>query len=189
MRIAVFAIAAAFPLAACQSSRPAADAAQINVPFNPAEAAYIKKSGSATISGHAFWRDDKGGTVNAAGEVIRLVPATAYARARFAVLYRGQRSIPANQIPTTTPDPQYADYTRTTRAESNGRFEFDNVGPGAYFVTAQVRYRDRDEHVRLNAGVYTSIQRVGQDGGAMFESVTVTGREEKAIKLVLTNDR
>lgn len=30
---------------------------------------------------------------------------------------------------------------------------------------------------------------VGQAGGAMFETVNVTGKEEKPIKLVLTNDR
>ncbi len=190
MRKPVLAIVAALTMAGCQPSRPpGADVAASAVPFDPAAAAYIKKKGAATISGHAFWRDEKGGAINAVGEIIRLVPATPYARARFAILYRGRRSIPASQIPTTSPDPQYAEYTRTTRAESNGRFEFDDVAPGEYFVTAQVRYRDRDEYVRLNAGVYTSVQRVGQDGGAMFETVTVTGREEKPIKLVVTNDR
>ena len=56
-------------------------------------------------------------------------------------------------------------------------------------MTAQLRYRDKDEYVKFSAGGYTSIQRVGQDGGAMFETVTVTGREDKALKLVLTNDR
>lgn len=189
MRVFVCGLVTALALGGCQSTRPASDAAASQAPFDPAAAAYIKKKGSATISGHAFWRDEKGGTINAAGEIIRLVPATDYARARFAVLYRGQRSIPAQQIVATTPDPAYADYTRTTRAEANGRFEFDHVAPGLYFVTAQVRYRDKDEYVKFSAGGYTSIQRVGQDGGAMFETVTVTGREDKALKLVLTNDR
>lgn len=186
----VLVLLAALVVAGCQSTAtPGPDAAQPRAPFDAQAAAYIKKSGATTIAGHAFWRDDNGGVVNAAGEIIRLVPATAYARERFAVLYRGGRSIAANQIPQTSPDPQYADFTRTTRAESSGRFEFENVAPGAYFVTAQVRYRDKDEVVRFRAGAYSAVHRVGQDGGAMFESVTVTGREDKPIKLVVTNDR
>jgi hypothetical protein len=189
MRRIFLAAALAAALAGCRSTSEPAASPQASVAFDPTEAAYIKKTGPTTISGHAFWRDDKGGTVNAAGEVIRLVPATAYAQQRFAVLYRGQRSIPASQIQQTQPDPKYADYTRTVRAESSGRFEFEGVAPGEYFVTAQVRYKDKDQFVHIQGGAYNNYMRVGDDGGAMFERVTVTGREEKPIKLVLTNDR
>ena len=177
----------ALALAGCQSTSPAPVA--VVAPFDPAEAAFIKKTGTTTIAGHAFWRDDNGGTVDAAGETIRLVPATNYARQRFAALYRGQRSIPASQIQQSTPDPAYADYTRTTRAESSGRFEFENVAAGQYFVTAQVRYRDKSQFVHLQSGAYHNYIRMGADGGAMYETVTVTGKEEKPLKLVVTNDR
>jgi hypothetical protein len=181
-------LVSALALSGCQSTSQSVAVATVS-PFNPAEAAFIKKPGAATISGHAFWRDDNGGTVNAAGKTIRLVPATAYARQRFATLYRGQRSIPASQIQQTTPDPQYAEYTHTTRAESSGRFEFENVAAGEYFVTAQVRYRDKSQFVHLQAGAYNNYLRMGNDGGAMYETVNVTGKEEKPIKLVVTNDR
>lgn len=181
-------LAAALALGGCRST-PETVSVATAAAFDPAEAAFIKKTGATSIHGHAFWRDDKGGTINAAGEIIRLVPATRYARERFAVLYKGQRSLPADQIPRVDVDPQYADYTRTTRAESTGRFEFDNVAPGAYFVTAQVRYRDKDSYVQINAGSFRHRLRTGNDGGAMFETVTVSGREEKPIKLVVTNDR
>lgn len=177
----------ALAVAGCQSTPGAT--LQAASSFDPAEAAYINKQGATKIEGHAFWRDDKGGTINAAGEIIRLVPATAYARARFAALYRGGRSIPASQIEQGPTDAQYAAFTRTTRAESNGRFEFDNVAPGEYFVAAQVRYKDKDSFVHLQSGAFHQFMRLGQDGGAMFEIVTVTGKEEKAIKLVVTNDR
>ena len=188
MRSLAIMFAAAFALGGCRSVPETANVATATA-FNPAEAAYIKKAGTGSIQGHAFWRDDKGGTINAAGEIIRLVPATSYARERFAVLYRGQRSLPTSQIPRVDVDPQYADFTRTTRAESTGRFEFDNVAPGVYFVTSQVNYRDKDAYVQLNAGSFHQRLRTGNDGGAMFETVTVSGKEEKPIKLVLTNDR
>lgn len=183
--LAALAIALAGCAPALERPQPAAVAAT----FDPAAAAYIKKKGETAIHGHAFWRDDKGGTVSAAGEIIRLVPATAYARQRFAALYKGGRSLPANEVPNVDPDPAYAEYTRTTRAESTGRFEFENVAPGVYFVTAQVRYRDKESYLQVNAGMFHSRIRTGNDGGAMFDTVTVTGKEDKPIKLVLTNDR
>ena len=188
MRGLLVIVAAAFALAGCRST-PETVSVATAAAFDSSEAAFIKKTGKASIHGHAFWRDDKGGTINAAGEIIRLVPATKYARERFAVLYKGQRSLPADQIPRVDVDPQYADFTRTTRAESTGRFEFDNVAPGEYFVTAQVRYRDKDSYVQINAGAFHQRMRTGNDGGAMFETVIVSGKEEKPIKLVVTNDR
>lgn len=185
---AVLCLLVAGALSACQSSTPPTFSASAPA-FDPAEAAFIKKAGKAKIAGHAFWRDGKGGTVNAAGEIVRLVPVTAYSRARFATLYRGGRTVAASAIAKAEADPAYADYTRTTRAESSGRFEFDNVAPGAYFVTAQVLYRDKDEALHFQAGIYHNVQRIGSDGGAMYETLTVTGKETGDIKLVLTNDR
>ena len=188
MRLIFIPLAVALALAGCRST-PETIAVSTAAAFDPAEAAFIKKAGTTSIHGHAFWRDDKGGTTNAAGEIIRLVPATRYARERFAVLYKGQRSLPANQVPRVDVDPKYADFTRTTRAESTGRFEFDNVAPGEYFVTAQVHYRDKDSYVQINTGSFHHRMRTGDDGGAMFETVKVSGKEEKPIKLVVTNDR
>ena len=41
----------------------------------------------------------------------------------------------------------------------------------------------------MNFGSFHQRMRTGNDGGAMFETVTVSGKEEKPIKLVVTNDR
>ena len=187
MRSLFPALAFALALAGRQSVQTATPVASSS--FDASEAAFSKTKGETKIEGHAFWRDDKGGAINAAGEIVRLVPVTAYSRERFAALYRGQRSIPASQISQAPSDPQYADYTRTTRAESSGRFEFEGVAPGDYFVASQVRYKDKDSFVHLQSGAFNQYLRMGNDGGAMFEKATVTGKEEKAIKLVLTNDR
>jgi hypothetical protein len=72
-------------ISGCNSVSPEA----AGLRFDPAEAAYINTQGKATIEGHAFLRDKNGQARvrYAAGEVVRLVPATAYARARFAQYY------------------------------------------------------------------------------------------------------
>jgi hypothetical protein len=144
--------------------------------FDPSEAAYINQQGKGKIEGHAFLRD-KHGQVNvryAAGEIVRLVPATAYARARFATFYGGSKFVPAISIPKFTQNEDYAAFTRTTKAESTGRFTFDNVAPGRYFVTTQLIWQPKDT--------------ILSEGGAMYEEVTVTGTETDPIKVVLSGN-
>lgn len=176
-------------LSACQSTTSSAPVVASAGGFDASEAAFIKKTGTTTIRGHAFWRNGEGGTNDAAGEIIRLVPATSYAKARFAALYKGGRSVDASSISQAPADRDYADYTRTTRAESNGRFEFAGVGPGDYFVTAQIVFRSKDQYLHFQSGIYNNVQRIGSGGGAMYETITVTGKEKDPIKLVLTNER
>ncbi len=128
VRAPLLAFALAGLFAGCQSTGPTASSLSASATaFSASDAAFIKKSGTGKIAGHAFWRDGKGGVVNAAGEIVRLVPATAYAKERFATLYKGGRSVPVNMVAQVDSDPAYAEYTRTTRAESSGRFEFEGV--------------------------------------------------------------
>ncbi|WP_054142276.1 hypothetical protein [Bosea sp. AAP35] len=162
-------ICVALALSACVERKPA------TVAFSVEEAAFIKKPGTTTITGHAFRTKPNGAVVNAAGEVVRLVPATAYARERFANLYGKRRYVPHRDYPRdNTPDPAYGEYTRTTKAESNGRFIFQNVAAGAYFVTTQVIWGDEDAFSR--------------EGGSVYDSVTVTGRETEPLHVILSGN-
>lgn len=166
------AVLSAMFLAACNSARgPAPD-----MRFDAAEAAYIRAPGKATIVGQAFLRDNTG-QVNvryASGEVVRLIPATRYAQARFAHFYGGSKFVPAASIPKIEPDPGYVAYTRTTKTGSTGRFSFDQVAPGRYFLTTQLVWKPKDSLV--------------SEGGAMYEDVTVTGKETDAVSVVLSGN-
>ena len=163
-------LAMALALAGCQSSAPIV---AINSSFDPAAAAYVKKRGEGTIEGHAFLREKAGGTVNAAGEVVRLIPATAYARERFAKLYGERKFVPVSAYPKAQEtDPRYADYIRTTKAESTGKFSFDHVAPGSYFISTQVTWE--------KSGA------TSPEGGALYETVTLTGKEDEAVQVVVS---
>lgn len=166
----VFACAVALALAGCQSTAPTV---AISSSFDPAAAAFIKKRGEGTIEGHAFLRQKAGGTVNAAGEVVRLIPATAYAQERFAKLYGDKKFVPATAYPKAEEtDPQYGVFIRTTKAESTGKFSFDHVAPGSYFISTQVTWQ--------KDGAFHS------EGGAMYETVTLTGKEDEAVEVVVS---
>ncbi len=172
MRFApMLAACAALSLFACNSAN---QATLQDLRFDAAEASYIRAPGKATIEGHAFLRDEHG-QVNvrfAAGEVVRLIPATSYARARMAHYYGQKKFVPAMSVPKVEPDPDYAAYTRTTKAESTGRFSFDHVAPGRYFVTTQLVWKPKDQLL--------------PEGGAMYEEVVVTGSETEPVKVVLS---
>jgi hypothetical protein len=169
MRFLLLAAAFAPLLSACNSPAPQSR-------FDPAEAAFIRKEGAATIEGQAFLRDPQG-QVNvryAAGEVVRLVPATAYARERFSQLYGQKKFIPALLMPTPAQDADYAAFTRATKANSTGRFSFDKVAPGRYFVTTRMTWTPKGALLG--------------EGGAMYDEVEVTGKESEPIQLILSGN-
>lgn len=154
-------------LAACQQTP-----AKIETPFDPKAAEFINKQGESRIDGHAFLTRFNGKVVNAAGQYVYLVPATPYAKERFAKLYGGKKFLAATSGARMENDPLYAQYTRKTKAESSGRFTFDKVAPGEYFVATTVTWKD-------------DIDSYFSRGGAVFETVTVTGKEDKIIRVVV----
>jgi hypothetical protein len=170
MKSTLWAIAVGLLCASCSSNTP--EPSLNDTPaFKPREAAYVLKQGQALITGEAFIIGRNGKPVYAAGETIRLVPATAYARARFRILYQGRKFIPANRIPRVTPAPEYSKYTRTTVSNARGKFEFDNVAAGDYFITAQ--------KIIAQPGKFTSL------GGAMYATVRITGQERFPVKVIV----
>ncbi len=143
------------------------------VPFSPEEAAIIKKQGNGIITGHAFRTRKLGQIVNAAGEVVWLVPQTGFARERFANLFGEAKYVPHSLFPAEGQrNAEYDAHVRETKTESNGRFVFKNVAPGSYFVMTQVTWGDEDAFVR--------------EGGMVYDKVTLTGTETEPVHLVLS---
>lgn len=160
-------------LAGCQSTGPG-PGAQIEGRFDAKEAAFIHKAGSTTLRGQAFLKRSTGSVVYSAGETVRLIPATAYSRARMNRLYGGRKFVPALSVPKVNADPEYVKHTRTTVADPQGRFTFDNVAAGDYFVTAQAIWKERGKYLA--------------SGGVMYQTVKVTGREERPVDIVVSGN-
>ncbi len=159
-------------VAGCNQSSPDLSAAA----FNPADAAYIRTPGSASISGQAAMIDpnNAGETRYASGEVVRLIPATAYAQARIAHFYGASKFVAADAMPKVTPDPDYVAYTRATKANKEGRFTFDHVAPGRYFLTTQI--------------VWKAKGAAQPQGGAVYQAVTVPTGEAGPIDVSLSGN-
>ncbi|MBV8850989.1 MAG: carboxypeptidase regulatory-like domain-containing protein [Methylobacteriaceae bacterium] len=140
--------------------------------FDPKAAAFIHKEGKTTIEGHAFVRRPDNVAENAVGQVVRLIPMTPYSETRFAEFYKGKKFLPAWQIPKIEADPEYTSYTRTTTSDSNGRFTFENVAPGKYYVATQVTWRPKGN--------------LFSEGGALYDIVTMPNKDTKKVKFILT---
>lgn len=116
-----------------------AEEVYIGVPFNLAEATASLQPGPNTIKGNAFIRQNGGGVVTCAGNAVFLVPATAYAIARFESLYGNARGGFSRRNVKFTPDePEYRAQTRETRCDAAGSFEFAGLADGDFFVTTSV---------------------------------------------------
>ena len=167
--IATAALLVAGIVTGCVERKPA------TVAFSTEEAAFIKKTGTGVITGHAFRTKPSGVVVNAAGQVVRLVPSTAFAREHFANLYGKGKYVPYSAYPRDdNVDPAYSEYTRTTKAEANGRFAFDKVAPGSYFLTTQVIWGEETAFTR--------------EGGSVYDSVTLTGKETEPVQVILSGN-
>lgn len=158
VRLGVIVIVTAVGVAAC---RPASEPPRIS--FDPPAAAHIRQNGEARIVGQAFLALPTGQTRLAAGEGVRLIPDTPYARARFEALYQGRKFVRARDWRNIPADPAYTALTRTTTSTSSGHFTFDRVPPGRYFVATQKTYQTPEAPFA--------------EGGAMYEVVEVKGGE------------
>ena len=91
--------------------------------------------GTARIAGSAFMRKANGSFISAGGDWVYLTPWTPYAAERFSKLYGGQRMNDGGIAVTTPADPRYVAAMRKVKAERSGRFAFDDVKAGRYFVS------------------------------------------------------
>lgn len=134
-------------------------------PFNPAEAAFIHKQGNNTINGQAFLRRNDGIVVYGAGSDVYLIPKTAYSTERLDAVYQGRNINSYMQSPPSPPG--YEQAMRKTKANGEGRFTFDHVADGSYYIVTDVRW----------------MVGYASQGGNLRASVTVSGGSQTEVIL------
>ncbi len=164
MRIRLAIFTAFILFSACRSAP--------TVAFDPSAAEFINKPGSIKIDGHAFFRAESGKVIFAAGEYAYLIPVTPYAEQRFFQVYGKGKYIQTKYMPWDDADAQFKKYMRSTKAESTGRFSFDKVSPGEYFIATSATWRPENSFLTV--------------GAAIYERVTITGKETEAVKVIVS---
>jgi hypothetical protein len=135
--------------------------------YDPVQAAVIHAEGKAEISGQAFLQKSSGAVVYAAGREVILYPGSDYIAEQMRLVYGDKKFLSyygtGREFDRT--DPRFLEDRRVTKANAQGRFSFDKIAPGKYFVETSVIWRSRDL--------------VG--GGLVYESVEVAGEEKVEI--------
>lgn len=149
-------------LAGCQTTP---ERVTVAAAFDARAAEAALKPGAATIRGSAFMRKSTGVVVTAAGEVVYLIPDTAYARERFAARFGGEKFRPMRTGgDADDADAAYARLMRRTKADKQGDFAFENVRPGRYFVATQVTWTEPRERSPRGGAIYETAEvKAGDD--------------------------
>lgn len=134
-------VAGLMALAGCASMKPAPPV-KLYMPFDAAQAAALSGPGDSTIRGSAFFRQQGGGTVTCAGEMVLLIPLTQYATERVQALYGGlERGYRPWYMPPINFEPAYPEYLTTARkanCDALGFFNFEKVKAGEYYITTRI---------------------------------------------------
>lgn len=109
----------------------------IQAPYNAADYAWSQQPGGNGIRGVS----PKG--YSCAGLAVGLTPDGPYSRERIAKLYgtvtRADRPVAEIRAKTVANDkPDLARFVRSTRCDPQGRFSFDGLPSGSYFMITQV---------------------------------------------------
>lgn len=139
---------------------------QITTPLNENELAPYSKKGSAIIIGQAFLKTRGGDVRYGAACPIYLLPATRYTDD----LMRG--IVQERKIGTI--DQRLNNYVRKTIGDGEGRFEFDNLPTGRYYLLTEIKWE-------VPTGYKYSLE---STGGVAFAEVSI--REGQKVKVILT---
>lgn len=109
----------------------------ISAPYNPADFAWSQRPGSNGIRG----RSPPG--YSCAGLAVGLTPDAPYSRERIQKLYGSvvRADLPVSEVRArviANDQSDLARFARSTRCDTAGRFSFDGLPDGQYFMIAQV---------------------------------------------------
>jgi len=154
---AVAGLALALGIAGCAAPQKPV---QLTTSFNATEAQRLTQPGANIVSGSALIRQNGGGIVTCAGLSIMLIPHTAYAAERIRAIYgnteRGSNPI-QRQLQFVPDDTRYLQITRQTVCDAQGKFTFNDVADGRFYLISVINWR-----------VGNAVQ-----GGSLMQAVSV----------------
>ncbi|MEN9018068.1 MAG: hypothetical protein ABF331_06145 [Hellea sp.] len=137
--------------------------------YNSDDVRWSKLAGDAKVFGSSFLRQSGGGVVSCAGTQVGLIPASSYADERISYLYGNlQKGYNPNKS-IDIANSSYINDMRITTCDVDGKFEFNNIPAGVYYLTTRIEWM------------------VGyrKQGGALMQRLEITEGESKRIVLTM----
>ena len=164
-------------------------AVRIGVPFDANQARVRLTPGANQIVGNALMWLSSGGVISCAGEQATLYPVTPYAREWARLTYESvehnRRVTPPNFAyrprsagPTGLEvDPAFLETSRSVSCDADGRFSFDRVGDGDYYLVARIAWQAHifDEHNYFHGKSYLDYE------GSVMKKVSVRDGQKATV--------
>ena len=137
--------------------------------YDSSEVEWSKLSGNSKIFGSGFLRQSGGGVVSCAGNEVSLIPASSYANERLNYLFGNlQKGYNPNRY-IDEASSSYLDDMRVTICDVDGKFEFNDIPSGVYYVTTRVEWM---------------VGNSGQ-GGSLMQKVEIGQNESRRVVLTI----
>jgi hypothetical protein len=142
--------------------------AQMTLPFNASDVTWSRAAGTATVEGRAAIPAGGGASRTCAGGEAQLLPASAYAAEMMRIVFGSE----ARGYAPLASSPRYpaniaADFKSTVRrigCDAEGRFRFDSVPAGRWYVFSNVIWRSGGGEAAPEGGAL--MQRIDVAEGA-----------------------
>ena len=139
------------------------------IPWPINEYEKIQTDGRFEISGQAFMKTRGGEVKVAAGETVVLSPVTSYSKQFFDFYIRGKKE--RFQELGSNVDSRIYDFIKTSIADAEGRFRFQGVKEGHYFLYTKVFWE-----VPTSSGLH-------REGGYLGKEVVIPNENQSEIIL------
>lgn len=140
------------------------------IPFDIAEFSSLEKAGDATVTGQAFITAGDGKIYYATKAQARLNPKTTYSKQWYDVHYMERKNI-------ADADPRYLEYVHKVDIKEEGRFTFNNIPAGDYYISAPIFWIDeikmKDGSVLLKRqGSFICFEVQVKEGNILVTNIT-----------------
>ena len=138
----------------------------MTVPFNAGDVAWSRAAGTATVEGRAAMSRAGDAAQTCAGGEAQLVPAGSYAAEMMRIVFgsdvRGFAPVASARYPTGVA-PEFAATVRRVGCDPEGRFRFDGVPAGRWYVFSNVVFRGAGDEAPQGGSL---MQRIDVADGA-----------------------